>query len=439
MPKNGYNMAEFNTPTTQAQWQQMDAQSVWHPFTQVATAPSNVVLTRGQGACFYDVEGHKYIDGIASWWVNLHGHCHPYIIAAITQQLQQLEHALFAGFTHQPGITLANRLLQHLPSQDKVFFSDNGSTAVEVALKMALQYAHNIGQPKYKVIAFEDAYHGDTFGGMSVAARNAFNAPFQPLLFDVLSLPLPTHSNLDAVVQQLEGYLKKGDVACFIFEPLVLGAGGMLLYEPAHLDALLQCCAKYECITIADEVMTGFGRTGTFFASQQLSIQPDVVCMSKGITGGFFPLGATACKAFIYNAFLSDDKYKTFFHGHSYTGNPVTCAAALASLDLMEQDSTWQAIAAIEQAHAQAAQLLRRSSKVSQVRHKGTILAFDLVSEEHTHYLNNQAAYIAQFFMDRNIILRPLGNVVYVLPPYCITQEELQQIYAAMLELAGVG
>lgn len=423
---------------TKSTWIAKDKAHVWHPFTQVSYAPENVVIERGEGACFIDVDGNRYIDGISSWWVNLHGHCNPHIVAAVTKQLGQLEHSIFAGFTHKPGIELAERLLQHLPSFDKVFFSDNGSTSVEVALKMTFQYWSNKGTPKHKVIAFKDAYHGDTFGGMSVAARNAFNQPFEALLFDVISIDLPTDDNIHTLIQQLETVLQLGDVSCFIFEPLVLGASGMLMYSADHLQQLINLCRKYDCLTIADEVMTGFGRTGKFFATDYLTDKPDIICMSKGITGGFFPLGATACKQFIFDAFISSDKMKTFFHGHSYTGNPTICAAALASMDLMESEVVQAQIKFITDSHAAFANELSAYNNIEGVRHTGTILAFDIKTGEQTGYLNNAAEPLAEFFLKRNIILRPLGNVLYVLPPYCISAEELGRVYDAVRELVNV-
>ena len=423
----------------QETWAQKDKDYVWHPFTQVSYAPDNIFIERGKGAWFYGTDGTRYLDGISSWWVNLHGHCHPYIIEAVTRQLGQLEHSIFAAFTHKPGVTLAERLLQHLPGHDKIFFSDNGATSVEVALKMAFQYWSNLGTPKTKVLALKDAYHGDTFGGMSVAARNAFNMPFQKLLFDVISIDLPTDENIDALLNSLETLLQPEDIACFIFEPLVLGAGGMQMYAPEHLQQLIELCKKYNCITIADEVMTGFGRTGKFFATDYLSQRPDILCMSKGITGGFFPLGATACKQFIFNAYISHDKMKTFFHGHSYTGNPVTCAAALASMDLMESPETLQQLQLISDCHTAFAKELQQFTTIENIRQTGTILAFDFKTMESTGYLNSQAEPLAEFFIKRNIILRPLGNVLYILPPYCISAGELELIYSAIRELLSEG
>ncbi len=413
-------------------WKQADQSNVWHPFTQVYYAPDNIIITHGKDTCYYDDQGNSFIDAISSWWVNLHGHSHPYITKAVAEQCMQLEHSIFAGFTHHPGITLATRLLSHHTYMSKVFFSDNGSTSVEVALKMAFQYWSNNGTPKYKVIAFKEAYHGDTFGGMSVAARNAFNKPFEPLLFNVINIDLPTDENIDNLCAHLENILAEGEIASFIFEPLVLGAGGMLMYKAEHLDRLIALCNKYECITIADEVMTGFGRTGKLFASNYLHCKPDIICLSKGITGGFFPLGATLCKQEIFDAHISSDKTKTFFHGHSYTGNPTICAAANASLDLLENNDTISKIEHISYRQQQFANEIRNNSNIENVRHMGTILAFDVESNETTGYLNSKAESLADYFIKLNIILRPLGNVLYILPPYCITDAELDKIYNAI-------
>lgn len=413
--------------------QQRDKQAVWHPFTQIKIAPEPVAIVKGEGAYFYDDTGKRYIDAIASWWVNIHGHCHPYLSAKISAQLQRLEHAIFSGFTHEPAIELAERLLKRLPSnQSKIFYSDNGSTAVEVALKMAFQYWNNRNADKIKVIALENAYHGDTFGGMSVGARNAFNLPFSKLLFEVERIAVPVKGKEEETIRQLQAVLKKEDIAAFIFEPLIQGAGGMVMYSAEVLDELITLCSSKQVITIADEVMTGFGRTGKFFASDYLRHKPDIICMSKGITGGVMPLGVTSCAQFIYDAFLSDDKMKTFFHGHSYTANPTACSAALASMDLFDQPETFQQIERITFQHEQFFQKIKSHQSLIEVRQLGTILAFEIKTKEHTHYLNSLAEYISSFFMERGIILRPLGNIVYVLPPYCISNEDLHYIYKAI-------
>lgn len=415
--------------------QERDKNVVWHPFTQLKTAPDPIALVRGEGAYFFDTQGKRYIDGIASWWVNIHGHAHPYLAKKISEQLSTLEHAIFSGFTHEPAVQLAERLLNRLPAnQSKIFYSDNGSTAVEVGLKMAFQYFSNLEKPKTKVIGFENAYHGDTFGGMSVGERNAFNLPFSKLLFDVITIPVPVKGKENECLKALNRALKNEDVASFIFEPLVQGAGGMIMYDASVLDEFISECRNKNVITIADEVMTGFGRTGKFFASDHLIHKPDIICMSKGITGGVMPLGATSCAQFIYDAFLTDDKMKTFFHGHSYTANTTACSAALASMDLFDKPEAFENIRRIGNQHLVFFEKIKNHQALSDVRQLGTIIAFELKTQEHTHYLNSISEYISEFFIERGIILRPLGNIFYVLPPYCISNEDLEYIYIAIKE-----
>jgi len=415
--------------------QERDQQVVWHPFTQLKVAPMPIAIVRGEGAYFYDEAGNRYIDGIASWWVNVHGHSHPYLAKKISEQLFTLEHAIFSGFTHEPAVQLAERLLKRLPAnQAKIFYSDNGSTSVEVALKMAFQYWSNLDTPKTKVIAFENGYHGDTFGGMSVGARNAFNMPFSKMLFDVIHIPVPVKGAEEACINALEAALQQDDVASFIFEPLIQGAGGMVMYSAEMLDQLISRCRAKKVITIADEVMTGFGRTGKFFASDHLQQKADIMCMSKGLTGGVMPLGATSCAQFIYDAFLSDDKMKTFFHGHSYTANTTACSAALASMDLFDQPEAFENIKRIEAKHAAFFQQIQSHTALMEVRQLGTILTFEIKTPEHTNYLNSLAEYISEFFVQRGIILRPLGNIMYILPPYCIKDEDLEYMYGAVEE-----
>ncbi len=413
-----------------------DKQYVWHPFTHLKFANNAIPIVKGEGAYFYDDQNQKLLDAISSWWVNLHGHCHPYITQKVTEQLHTLEHAIFSAFTHQPAVTLAERLLKHLPNnQTKIFYSDNGSTSVEVALKMVLQYWHNQDIPKRKFIAFENAYHGDTFGGMSVGARNVFNNAFENLLFDVIHIPLPNQDNIEEIEQvMLNWFENHKDIAGFIFEPLVQGAAGMLMYEPHYLDRLIKLCQEHQVICIADEVMTGFGRTGQFFASDYLNQQPDIFCLSKGLTGGYMPLGVTSCAQFIYDACVSEDKTKTFFHGHSYTANPTACAASLASLDLMEKPETWSQIEMIAKSHHTFLSQIKNHSKLQDVRQTGTILALEINTEEHTHYLNNASENIANYFLKQGVIVRPLGNVLYFITPYCVTKTELDTLYAITLK-----
>ncbi len=366
---------------------------------------------------------------ISSWWVNLHGHAHPYIARRVSAQLQTLEHVIFAGFTHQPAVELAERLLPILPqNQAKIFYSDNGSTAVEVALKMAFQYWHNLGQPRRKIVAFEGAYHGDTFGAMAVGGRSAFTAPFVPFLFDVEYLPVPIAGQEDAVLQRAEA-LFTDEVAAFIAEPLVQGAGGMVMYEASALNTLFRLARRTGSLIIADEVMTGFGRTGKLFASNHLQETPDLMCLSKGLTGGTMALGVTTCTQAIYDAFLSNDKYKTLFHGHSFTANPLACTAALASLDLTLSDETQTAIRRIAERHTEFTSRLIAHPSALNVRQCGTLLAFDLNVSGQTSYFNTIRDTAYNFLLDRGVLMRPLGNVLYLMPPYCTTDEQLSYAY----------
>lgn len=414
-------------------WQEKDKAFIWHPFTHQYNAHYEIVIDHAKGLYFYDEQGKAYMDAIASWWVNLHGHAHSYISKKVSEQLHTLEHAIFSGFTHKPAIELAERLLKHLPNnQSKIFYSDNGSTAVEVALKMVFQYWHNQKNSKSLFIAFEGAYHGDTFGSMSVGARNVFNQAFENHLFHVAHIPLPTRENIEQIKAVLADWINHHEFAGFIFEPLIQGAGGMVMYDSELLDELLGFCKEHQIITIADEVMTGFGRTGKFFACDYLENKPDIICLSKGITGGYMPLGVTSCAQFIYDAYVTEDKSKTFFHGHSYTANPTACSAALASMDLMEKKETWRQIEMISKKHVAFTNEVRFNLRCKDVRTLGVILAIEIQTEDGTHYLNKASESITSFFIQRGIILRPLGNVFYVLPPYCITEKELDTVYSAI-------
>lgn len=412
-----------------------DRAVIWHPFTQMQTAPAPISIARGKGSILYGTDGREYLDMISSWWVNLHGHAHPYIAQRVAEQLQTLEHVIFADFTHEPAVELAERLLAILPqNQKRVFYSDNGSTAVEVALKMAFQYWHNLGLPRRKVVALENAYHGDTFGAMAVGGRSAFTAPFAPFLFDVDYLPTPIPGEEADVLKRAEA-LFTDDTAAFIVEPLVQGAGGMVMYQPEILDKLIRLARQYGALIIADEVMTGFGRTGRLFASDHLTEKPDLMCLSKGLTGGTMALSITTCTQAIYEAFLSTDKHKTLFHGHSFTANPLACAASLASMDLLLSAETQQAIQRIVQKHSAFARQLAAYSTVENIRQQGTLLAFDLRAGEQTSYFNSirDAAYT--FLLEQGILMRPLGNVLYLMPPYCTTNEQLDYTYSKIKEL----
>lgn len=405
----------------------------WHPYTQMQTAAPAVPIVRGEGAYLYDDKGNRYIDAISSWWVTLHGHAHPYIAQKVSEQLHTLEQVIFAGFTHEPAIVLSERLLELLPAnQSKVFYSDNGSTAVEVALKMCLQQAYNKGLPKTKILAFTDAYHGDTFGAMSVSGRSVWTAPFKDQLFDVLFIDPPNVDNLPALKDTISQYAQ--ELACFVYEPLIQGAAGMLMHRAEDLDELLSFCRALHIPLIQDEVFVGFGRTGKLFAANHLKTKADIMCFSKGLTGGTMPMGITTCTEKVYQSFLSEDRYKALFHGHSFTANPLACAAALASMDLLLQEETLQRIQSITEQHITFAQSIIAHPKVKTVRHTGTILAIEWNTGEDTSYFNQFAPALYGYFWERGILIRPLGNILYLVPPYCMSNEDLGYIYQTILQ-----
>ncbi|MBD1391734.1 adenosylmethionine--8-amino-7-oxononanoate transaminase [Mucilaginibacter glaciei] len=408
-----------------------DLAVIWHPYTQMKTAQPPIPIVRGEGTCLFGEDGKKYIDAISSWWVNIHGHSHPYIAKKIAEQLTVLEHAIFAGFTHPWAVELAERLLAILPSnQAKAFYSDNGSTAIEVAIKMCLQYWHNKGEQRTKILAFKNAYHGDTFGAMSVSGRSAFTAAFDSLLFEVEFIDLPNAGNIEELKSQISNL--KSHISSFIFEPLVQGSAGMIMYEAEYLNELMAHCKKEGVLMIDDEVFTGFGRTGKSFACDHVQVQPDIMCFSKGLTGGTMAFGLTTCTQQMYDAFLSDDKMKTLFHGHSYTANPVACAAALASLDLFLEPSTKANIDRIINKHQAFAEKITGHRSLKTTRQTGTILAMEWETGDNTSYFSGLRDKLYHYFLDAGIILRPLGNVIYILPPYCITDAELDYIYSVI-------
>lgn len=408
---------------------QRDREVIWHPYTQMKIWPEAIGIRIGKGIFLEDEAGHQYMDLISSWWVNLHGHSHPYIAQKISAQALELEHCIFAGFTHRPAVELAERLLPILPGDmSRIFYSDNGSTAVEVALKMALQFYQNQGQQRRKIIALEGAYHGDTVGAMSVSARSLFTRQFDPWLFDVDFIPFP--HDAEVTLQALEQLLQTNEVAAMILEPLVQGSSGMRMYTPEVLQEIMTLCHKYDCLIIADEVMTGFGRTGNLFACDAVNgIGPDLICLSKGLTGGTIPMGITACTSRIYDAFLSDDAHKTLYHGHSFTANPLACAAALASLDLLLDPACGQRIQHICMQHAQQLKIWQGNPAIRHIRQCGTILALELDTGTDTNYLNRDRDFIYTFFLERKLLIRPLGNIIYLIPPYCITEEQLKIAY----------
>ena len=406
-----------------------DLQNIWHPYTQMKNAEV-IGIVYGEGSYLYDETGKRYIDAISSWWVNTHGHAHPYIALKISEQLGKLEHVVFAGFTHQPAVELAERLLVHLPgNQKKIFYSDNGSTAVEVAMKMAIQYWRNKGIKRNKIIAFHNAYHGDTFGAMSVSGRSVFTDAFRDLLFDVVFIETPVKGNEERAFEELKIAVFRDEPASFIFEPMVQGAAGMIMYGHEIMDRMVQFCKEQKVITIADEVMTGFYRTGKFFATDYILAKPDIYCFSKGITGGFMALGVTSCTKEIFDAFISDDKTKTLYHGHSYTANPLACTAAIASLDLYEKEECIENVERIGRKHSEFLNTIQTHSSVRDVRQLGTILAIEIKTSGNSNYLNPAGDKAYAFFLDKGIIMRPMGNIIYILPPYCITNDDLDYVY----------
>lgn len=414
--------------------QERDRAVNWHPYTQMKTAEDAIPIVKGSGIYLYDEDGKKYIDAVASWWVTLHGHANPYIAQRVSEQLNTLEQVIFAGFTHEPAIQLSENLLKLLPeNQEKVFYSDNGSTAVEVALKMCIQFWHNQGKEKTKILAFKEAYHGDTFGAMSVSGRSVWTKPFGEMLFEVIFIDPPTSENIEDLKSIIKNHAE--EMACFIYEPLIQGAAGMLMHKAEDLSELMKFCRESEILMIQDEVFTGFGRTGKLFAANYLSEKPDIMCFSKGLTGGTMPMGITTSSQQIFDAFLSDDKYKTLFHGHSFTANPLACTAALASMELLLKEETLEKINLISQKHFNFSQVLKNHPKVENVRQTGTIIAWEVKNDEKTSYFNEIGKVLYREFLKRGIIMRPLGNVMYLVPSYCITPEELDFLYRNILEV----
>lgn len=424
----------------------LDAHHLWHPFTQAAMTPPPLMIARGEGSRLFDDAGRSYVDLVSSWWVTLHGHANPAIASAIARQAETLEQVMFAGFTHAPAIRLAQRLVAVLPAGlTRVFFSDDGSTSVEVALKIALQYWRNRGATRRRILAFAGGYHGDTFGAMAVGASSGYFGPFREKLFEVDFVPFPATWIDDADVAAkesaslaaIDSWLERhaGDAACAIFEPLVQGAAGMRMCRAEFLRAACERLRGAGCLLIFDEVMTGFGRTGTLFACEQARIAPDIVCLAKGLTGGFLPLAATIAREEIYEAFLGAGFESAFAHGHSYTANPLGCAAALASLDLLETAETRARIGAIEARHRAGLAQLAGHAGIARGRVSGTIAAMT-IGAAGAGYGAEIGRRIGAFFLERGLIVRPLGPELYFLPPYCVSDDELACAYAVAAKAA---
>ncbi|WP_439367448.1 adenosylmethionine--8-amino-7-oxononanoate transaminase [Bradyrhizobium sp. DASA03005] len=411
---------------------------IWHPFTQHALQGEMTRIARGEGAYLHAVDGRYIMDAISSWWVVTHGHCHPHIVSAIQEQAGKLNQIIFAGYTHEPAEELAAQLLQLTPpALEYVFFSDSGSTSVEVALKMALGYWNNIGKPRTRIVVMQHSYHGDTVGAMSVGARGVFNAAYEPLLFDVTPIPFPAPGRERGTLSALYSVCREEMPAALIVEPLILGAGGMLMYPAWVLREMKRICEDWGVLFIADEVMTGWGRTGTLFACEQADVTPDIACYSKGLTGGSLPLAVTLCRGDIFEAHYSNDRNLTFFHSSSYTANPLACAAAKANLDLWQNAHARTRVSTLASMQEHAIRPFRADPRFANVRRTGTITALDLKTND-AGYLAGIGPKLQAFFKDRNLLLRPLGNTIYVMPPYCVTAAEIDQIYAAIGEAADL-
>ncbi len=412
-----------------------DRQYLWHPYTQHKTAATPIAISRGKNALLWDEDGKEYIDAIGSWWVNPFGHSNTFVAAAIYKQLTTLEHVLFGGFTHQPAVQVAEKLLPMLPSnQKKLFFSDNGSTAVEVAIKVALQYFHNKGEKRTTIISFEDAFHGDTFAAMAASGISLYTQAFEGMFIDVIRIPVPVLGNEQASFDALENAIQSKPCAAFIFEPLVQGAAGMVMYAPESLDQLIEICHRNNVLTIADEVMTGFGKTGKNFACNYLQQEPDMICLSKALTAGTIPMALTTFTQELFDAFYDDDINKALFHGHTFTANPTGCAAALASMELLEQPEMQANISRVNSKHLAFQEKIKNHPRVVTTRVLGVIFAVQIKSETNESYYGTMRNKLYNFFIDKGVILRPVGNIVYILPPYIITDEQLLKVYATIEE-----
>jgi adenosylmethionine-8-amino-7-oxononanoate aminotransferase len=412
--------------------QERDRAAIWHPFTHSRNENRIIPIREARGVWLVDEDGRRYLDAISSWWVNLHGHANPFIARRIEAQMRTCEHVIFSGFTHAPAVELAEKLLEQMPWTDgNVFFSDDGSTAVEVAIKMALQYWYNRGESRHKIVVLKNGYHGDTFGAMSAGERSAFTRPFQSKLFDVIPIDISMEEHLPAAVETVHAHAR--ETAAFLYEPLVQGAGGMLMYPASSLEKILRVCKAHNILAIADEIMTGMYRTGSFLSSDRIPTKPDMICLSKGLTGGFMPMAVTLCTKDVRNSFRSDESDRTFYHGHSYTGNPLGCAAALATLELLFTPSCLERIRSITDQHRLFALHLQKYPLVHHPRSTGTILAFE-VAHATASYFDSLRDRLYHEFLTREVLLRPLGNTVYVMPPYCIRDDELQFVYDAILD-----
>ena len=416
---------------------ELDEKYIWHPYTHLKSMVPAIPIVEGKKSLLVDENGNKYIDAISSWWVNIHGHGNKFIAKKVYQQAKKLEQVIFTAFTHKPAVELAEKLLSVLPGNfSKIFYTDDGSTATEVAIKLAIQYWKNVGNNnRGKILAFHNSYHGDTFGAMSVSERGIYTSAFQDKLFDVVFINTPDGNNFQELKRQVEKY--KDEFVCFIYEPLLQGAEGMRIYNAKGLNELLVYLKSEKIICIADEVLTGFYRTGKFFAGDYMEEKADIICLSKALTGGTMALGVTACTQKIYDEFVSDDKTKTLFHGHSFTANPLACVAAIASFELIQKKECLEGIENIISHHRKFARRLQKLEKknyIKNVRQIGTIIAFEMSTSEEDNYLNSVAVQFTPFCMKHGVYLRSMGNTIYIMPPYCTSSKELKKIYSVIVQ-----
>ncbi|TMU55807.1 adenosylmethionine--8-amino-7-oxononanoate transaminase [Flagellimonas algicola] len=405
-----------------------DKKHLWHPLTQHKTHSEMLAISKAKGVLLFDEEGKEYIDGISSWYTCMYGHCHPFILERVGNQMQRLDQVVFSGFTHEPAVKLSEELIKILPAnQEKLFFSDNGSTATEIGIKMALQYHFNQGEKRNVLLAFEEGFHGDTFGAMSVSGLSVYNGPFEDFFIEVDRIPVPTQDNIESALAQLEIKLKNNNIAGFIYEPLVQGAAAMKIHDADGLDRILALLKNHGVLTVADEVMTGFGKTGKHFASDHLDTKPDIMCLSKALTAGLVPMGLTTCTQEVYQAFYSDDISKGLFHGHTYTANPLACTAALAAVELLQTEEIQENIQNIIQWHKVFDSEIKDHPKVAQTRQLGVIYALDLDIQMERY--GNLRDKLFKHFMDEGVFLRPLGNTIYILAPYVTTEIQMNKIY----------
>lgn len=405
-----------------------DKKHLWHPLTQHKLHPEAIAITHAKGAVLYGEDGKEYIDGIASWYTSAYGHCHPYIVSCVKKQVETLDQVVFTGLTHEPVVRLSEELIKILPNnQNKLFFSDNGSTSVEVAIKMSLQYHFNKGEKRNTLIAFEEGFHGDTFGAMSVSGLSVYNGPFEEFFLSVKRIPVPNGDNNQEVLDQLKTIIAENEVASFIYEPLVQGAAAMKMHDAEGLELLVKECKNSGVVTIADEVMTGFGKTGKNFASLHLDSYPDIICMSKALTAGMVPMAITSCSEEVYQAFYSDDIGKGLFHGHTYSANPIACAAALAGVELLQTKEMQDNIQRVIASHQKFDERIKNHPKIARTRQCGIIYAIDLDVEMERY--GNLRDKLLNFFLDNELFMRPLGSTVYIAAPYVISDEQLQKIY----------